>query len=68
MNGIIIKNELHELALVETTSPCNNCSLKKTCDGNDELLLCDLIAGRRNAEEIFVNRGNAKEFIEKLNS
>lgn len=68
MNGIIINDELHELVLVETTSPCHNCSLRKICDYNDELLLCDTIAGRRNAEEIFVNRGNAKDFIEKLNS
>lgn len=68
MNGIIINDELHELALVKTTSPCNNCSMRKICDCIGDLLLCDTISGRQNAEEIFVNRGNVKEFIEKLNS
>lgn len=65
MNGIIINDELHELVSLRTCDPCDNCSLKKYCDRAD---LCTVIAGIYNPDERFVNRGKAKEFIEKLDS
>lgn len=66
MNGIIINDELHELVSLRTGLPCDNCSLQEQCEKTD-YFLCTIIAGRHNATECFVNRGNTKEFIEKLN-
>lgn len=66
MNGIIINDELHELVALETGNPCDNCSLQGNCD-KTIFFLCTVIAGRHKSDERFVNRGKAKEFIEKLN-
>ena len=67
MNGIIINDELHELVSKRISPPCDNCSLRGQCEKAD-YFLCTIIAGRHNTTERFVNRGNTKEFIEKLNS
>ena len=67
MNGIIINDELHELVSYRTCDPCDKCSLQGNCDKTD-FFLCTVIAGRHKSDERFVNRGNAKEFIDKLNS
>lgn len=67
MNGIIIKDELHELVSKRTSPSCDNCSLQEQCEKSD-YFLCTIIAGRHNTTERFVNRGKVKNFIKKLNS
>lgn len=67
MNGIIINDELHELVSLKTSDPCDNCSLEEYCNKTD-FFLCTVIAERHKSYERFVNRGKAKEFIEKLDS
>lgn len=64
MNGIIINDELHELISLKTCNPCDNCSMIEHCNLDS---LCTAITRIYNPDERFVNRGNAKEFIEKIN-
>lgn len=56
---IIIDGVLHELVLMQNSSPCDNCSLQEQC--RMDRPLCKVIAGYYNSDERFINRGKVTD-------
>lgn len=50
---------LHELVLMQNSSPCDNCSLQEQC--RMDRPLCKVIAGYYNSDERFINRGEVTD-------